>query len=86
MAMEYIILKEVSVEGREQTGKTKHYMGDEQLPPAAKLQIVQYPGDEGFYLFYLDSDGEVMTDTYHDTLESALKQANFEYAVKQNEW
>ena len=35
--------------------------------------------DEGFYLFYLDGESNVVTDTYHDSVEAALARAAFEY-------
>jgi hypothetical protein len=50
------------------------------------LEIVQLPPDSGFYLLYLDgSDGE-MTDTWHESLEQAVDQANFEFGLLPNEW
>ena len=68
------------------TGKTPHYFGDAQLPPATTLSIVKFPDDSGFYLLYLDADGNETTDTYHDTIEAAKDQANWEYGVKAEEW
>jgi hypothetical protein len=33
----------------------------------------------GTYLLYVDDSGEVVTDTWHASLEDALHQAAFEY-------
>jgi hypothetical protein len=84
--MEYKIIKEISLASKEATGKTKHYAGSDELPVAIKLQIAQYEGDDGFYLFYLDESDEVMTDTYHTTIEGAMEQAEWEYNIKPEEW
>jgi hypothetical protein len=82
----YKIIKEVSLLSKEPTGHTKHYEGSNELPPAIKLQIAQYEKDDGFYLFYLNQSDEVMTDTYHDTIEAAMSQAEWEYNVRPDAW
>lgn len=68
------------------TGFTKHYRGEGLLPMPAQLKIVQYSGDSGYLLLYLDKDGNEMTDTYHETLDEALEQANFEFGIREKEW
>jgi hypothetical protein len=49
------------------------------MGPAAALAIARYANDNRFYLFYLDHAGNVVTDTFHESLEPALDQAGFEY-------
>ncbi len=68
------------------TGKTAHYRGGSELPKPDHLKLVQYSGDPGYYLLYFDYEGNELTDTYHDTIESALDQANWEFRVKPEEW
>ncbi|HLP41412.1 MAG TPA: hypothetical protein VK465_07895 [Fibrobacteria bacterium] len=68
------------------TGNTRHFLGQTELAPPSELVIVQYPEDPGFYLLYLDTDGEELTDTYHETLEKALDQAEWEFGVKPADW
>jgi hypothetical protein len=34
----------------------------------------------------LDSSGNEITDTYHDSLEDALAQANWEFDIEFDEW
>jgi hypothetical protein len=63
----------------EPTGATRHEAAGRELRPAAALAIAKYEGREGFYLFYLDNDGAMATDTFHDSVEDALGQAAFEY-------
>jgi hypothetical protein len=68
------------------TGKTRHYLGAVELPPASMLRIMRYPNEPGFYLLYFDDNDNELTDTFHDTLEGAFKQAEFEYGVEPDEW
>jgi hypothetical protein len=63
----------------EPTGATRHTVGGVEFGPATALAIARYPNEEGIYLFYIDDDGRVVTDTWHASLEDALHQAAFEY-------
>jgi hypothetical protein len=84
---EPMILQTVRLQGRHTpTGFTRHYNGQEELPPPAILQIVQFTNDPGFYLLYLDDSGQELTDTYHETREGALLQAQREFQVELDEW
>jgi hypothetical protein len=64
----------------EPTGATRHTVDGTLTEAASALAVASY-GDppSGFYLFYLDENGTVMTDTLHDSVEAALDQAAFEY-------
>lgn len=65
----------------------KHYSNGDLLPRPTALSIAEYIGGSGgFYLFYLDETGKEQTDTFHDTLEQAFNQAEFEFNIKKNEW
>jgi hypothetical protein len=77
-------------EGFRPTGRTRHYLGaivvdDGELeggtliPAAAALAIAHYLTEDGYYLFGLDVRGDVQSDTWHETIEDALAQAEFEY-------
>ena len=70
----------------EATGNTRHYAGNVLLPMPAELRIMQYTGASGFYLLYFDETGKEQTDTFHDTLQQAFHQAEFEFGVKENDW
>jgi hypothetical protein len=63
----------------EPTGATHHTVSGVEFGPAAALAIARYPTEDGIYLFYLDDDGLVVTDTWHASLDNALDQAAFEY-------
>ena len=49
------------------------------LGPFAALGITRDNESEGYLLFYFDQDGDEVTDTWHETLEDAKGQAEFEY-------
>lgn len=84
---DYSLLRRVRLDPSHQpTGRTRHYLGEEELPPPVELRIVQYPGDSGYYLFYCDDSGTELTDTYHDSLEEAFDQAEWEFQVRPDEW
>ena len=68
------------------TGNTRHYVGGELMRPAAGLAICRYESDVGFYLFYCDGEWNVVTDTYHESVEEARNQAEFEYEGVSNSW
>jgi hypothetical protein len=75
------------IEGRHQpTGATKHHHGSAELSPPSQLEIVRYPDDAGFYLLYPDDEGSELTDTYHDSLPEAMRQASREFRVEEDEW
>ena len=59
----------------EPTGATRHVARGVKLGPAAALAIASYGEDEGYYLYYLDDDGRVVTDTFHDSVDGAFDQA-----------
>ena len=61
------------------TGKTRHLRGGARLGPASALAVAKYEDGEGYYLFYLDDEGRVMTDTWHESVDRALAQADVEY-------
>ena len=60
----------------EATGATRHFRDGGfrdggLIGPATALAIAQYSDAQGFYLFYLDGNGRVVTDTFHDSAEGA---------------
>ena len=76
----------VSLAGHAATGFTVHRRGDETLPKPSALAIRQLGSDPGYYVFYLDHEGEEMTDTYHETIDAAFEQAKAEFDVTKAEW
>ena len=61
------------------TDRTHHVVEGGAPEPFGQLAIARYADDDGYYLFYLDAEGGVVTDTYHESLERAVEQADHEY-------
>jgi len=57
--------------------------GPHQFPEFVRLEIAT--DGSGFYLFHVCADGSG-TDTWHQTLQDALHQAEHEFNVGLNEW
>ena len=53
---------------------------------AAGLAICQYEGQDGYYLFGCNAEWDSVTDTWHQTLEEAKEQAEFEYEGVSETW
>lgn len=83
----YLVLREVRLKKTHKaTGKTHHYYNDKEIIKPSKLQVVTYPDDMGYYLLYFDEYDRELTDTYHDSLEGAIAQAEWEFHIQANEW
>ncbi|MFD6394723.1 hypothetical protein [Nocardia sp. NPDC060259] len=68
-----------SARGAESTGRTRHYVGGEPVTWIDRLAIARYDDAENVYLFYCDEGWAVITDTWHETAEDAIAQAEFEF-------
>ena len=72
-------------------GRTKHtlvnHSGKHDFPPF-KILTICVPGnttDQGYYLMYEPETGPG-TDTWHQTLDGAMAQAEWEFGVARHEW
>lgn len=68
------------------TGNTQQLVGGVALGPAAGLAICQYEGEAFFYLFGCDEHWNSRSDTWHESLEDAKDQAEFEYQGTFTTW
>jgi hypothetical protein len=77
------------------TGATRHSFGtivDGELVPGAQmdtfhaLAIVQVAGDKAYHLLYLDAEWREVTDTWHQSVDDAKRQAEFEYEGITSKW
>lgn len=70
-------------------GRARHFIKDSQgrreFPPFVRLEIAQYLGRMECYLFRICEDGSG-ADTYHESLDGALDQAEWEFKVRRDEW
>jgi len=68
------------------TGRTSHKVDGQTVETASELRVMPFSADQGFYLMHFNADGDELTDTYHESLDEALEQANFEFGVTPDEW
>jgi hypothetical protein len=68
------------------TSNTKQIVRGEVIGPMAGLAICKPTEAEELWLFGCDSDWNVITDTWHRSLDEAKKQAEFEYEGITKTW
>jgi hypothetical protein len=74
------------------SGRTTHLQGMPapggieiaRLPDPVAVEVVEHDG--AFLLLRLDRAGHCIADTWHETLEAAREQANFEFGVEESDW
>jgi hypothetical protein len=75
------------------TGEAQHTAGElakgervpaESLQATAWLEISEE--DDGFFLLHFNVGGECFADTWHQTLDDAKRQAEFEFGIAAGEW
>jgi len=68
------------------TSNTQHIVNGKLFNTVYGLAICQYKPGDGYYLFYCTDDWAEVTDTWHETVEDAKDQAEFEYSGIINNW
>lgn len=68
------------------TGNCRQIVAGVLQGPMAGLAICQYPGEDSYFLFGCDTEWQSITDTWHQTLEQAKQQAEFEYEGVSSTW
>jgi hypothetical protein len=68
------------------TRSCRHFVKGSRMGPACALVICEAEDSEGYYLFYCDVEWNVLTDTWHRTVEDAKRQAAFEYDGIDEKW
>lgn len=56
----------------------------EKLPTPKNVEIIE--DEDGVYLYYLDGNGEFLTDTWHKSVGDAMEQAEFEFGIHVDDW
>jgi hypothetical protein len=64
----------------------RQIVGGRLIGALAGLAICQYQEESAFYLFGCDCDWKVVTDTWHQSIEDAKAQAEFEYEGVEKTW
>jgi hypothetical protein len=76
------VLQFASLARSQPTGKTRHVVGGVEVKEFGALAIVSYEaGPRCVYLFYCDRSWNVITDTWHEDVDAAIHQANFEFGL-----
>lgn len=66
--------------GNARTGNTEQIVAGKSMGSACAMIIAQQPGNPGYYVFASYSEEwSAETDTWHDDLESAIEQLDWEY-------
>ncbi len=65
--------------------KTRHSINGIEVSKFKKLEFAHYDGEDGYYLLYAPIEG-TGTDTWHQNLEDAFHQAQWEFGVQREEW
>jgi hypothetical protein len=81
-----VVLKTARIFPAAHTGNALHIVAGSSVGPASRLAIAHYPDRAGFYLFHCDESWSVLADTWHESVEDAEAQAEFEYAGSSNAW
>ena len=68
------------------TQNCKQLVAGQLMGAANGLAICQYDGEVVVYLFGCDENWNTITDTFHETIEDAKKQAEFEYEGVSKTW
>jgi hypothetical protein len=69
------------------TGRTRQVIDGAQAKGVSALAICE-AGDQAqaCYLFGCDADWHTLTDTWHESVEFAMRQAEFEYSGTSSTW
>ena len=81
-----VVLYTLIDERHKHTGNCRQIVAGELQGAAAGLAICQYEGENDYYLFGCDEDWNTKTDTWHEMLEDAKAQAEFEYEGVHATW
>jgi len=65
---------------------TRQVVGDELMGSMSGLAICREDDREEFYLFGCDADWNSVTDTWHQSLDEAKAQAEWEYEGVSQTW
>jgi len=68
------------------TGNCKQIVAGQLMEPMAGLAICHQASEDAFYLFGCDAEWQSVTDTWHQSIEDAKHQAEFEYAGVSKTW
>lgn len=84
--LDMLVLAEASLAEFKSTAHTAHTFGGRPVDTPAWLRLARFEGSADIYLLYLNANLEELTDTWHGSVESALRQAEAEFGVRREHW
>lgn len=82
---EWSVIGSVQLGQQHSPSRTRHWINGEAVYDFTRLELATYAGQAGYFLLHIRSD-DTGTDTWHESLEDALHQAEWEFGVRRNEW
>ncbi len=79
------VIGPVELQNHHWPSKTRHTINGEPCREFTRLEIGTYDEDAGVYLLHLGPDDRG-TDTWHENLDDAFHQAEFEFGVRRDQW
>jgi len=76
----------VSLNGINPIRRTEHIHIGKSVESTVGLAICKYDKEDGYYLFGCDSHWHSVTDTWHENIGDAIKQAEWEYEGLSGGW
>lgn len=81
-----VVLYSLIDEKHRHTGNCKQIVSGVLMGAASGLAICKCRGENAFYLFGCDENWKPLTDTWHETVDDAKAQAEFEYEGINETW
>jgi len=85
MSRPWNIVGSVELGSHHSPSKTRHTINGRDVRDFKRLELANYEGQKGYFLLHICADG-TGTDTWHQNLEDALHQAEWEFGVGEHEW
>jgi len=68
------------------TGDCQQLVAGQLMGPMSGLAICREKSEYAYYLFGCDNDWQAITDTWHESIDTAKQQAEFEYEGVSKTW
>jgi hypothetical protein len=84
-SLEWKVVASIELDEGHSESQTKHVINGTPCLRFARLEVCKSGEDAGFYLMHICTDGRG-TDTFHESLNDAIDQAEFEFGVRREDW
>ena len=81
--MEKVLAEMAISESQRKSSPVRHYRNSNYVSDQiARIKVVQFDEDSGYYIVYFDQEGNELNDTFFDTTELLKKNIKFEFGVE----